>query len=104
MYLISSYLTVSSIKRLGGRAIIAGSASADGALLVKALAALGYRTIYSAAGPRILHLLVTSGALDFLYVTAANRLPGGMNFAALLDGWSAARPAGGCADQAFLPG
>jgi riboflavin biosynthesis pyrimidine reductase len=79
-------MRVEEIERLGGRVIIAGSASVDGALLVKALAALGYRTIYSAAGPRILHLLVTSGALDFLYVTAANRLLGGMKFAALLDG------------------
>jgi riboflavin biosynthesis pyrimidine reductase len=93
---------VDEIKRLGGRVVIAGKESVDGALLVEAMAALGYRTIYSAAGPRILHLLVTGGALDFLYVTAANRLLGGVNFATLLQGPPLDPPVGARIRQIYL--
>ena len=47
---------------------------------------LGYRTIYSAAGPRVLHLLLQSGVLNRLYLTYDNRLLGGFPFAAVVEG------------------
>jgi riboflavin biosynthesis pyrimidine reductase len=77
---------VKEIETLGGRVLIAGEKSVDGALLVQGLAGLGYRTIYSAAGPRINHLLVTGGLLDGLYLTSANLLLGGQPFSSILEG------------------
>ncbi len=77
---------VKEIESQAGRVIIAGERSVEGALLVQGLAGLGYRTIYSAAGPRVLHLLVTGGALDCLYLTSANRLLGGQPFSSILEG------------------
>jgi riboflavin biosynthesis pyrimidine reductase len=47
---------------------------------------LGYRTIYSAAGPKVLHLLLEGGVLDRLYLTIANRLLGGKPYASIVDG------------------
>jgi riboflavin biosynthesis pyrimidine reductase len=77
---------VKEIEHLGGEVIFAGASSVEGGLLVQSLADRGYRTIYSAGGPRILHLLLSSGVLDFLYITTANRLLGGAKFATLLEG------------------
>jgi riboflavin biosynthesis pyrimidine reductase len=47
---------------------------------------LGYRTAYSGAGPKVLHLLASSGVLDRLYLTFANRLLGGEPYASILEG------------------
>jgi hypothetical protein len=58
----------------------------DGALLQQHLGELGYRTVYSAAGPRILYTLLLGRALNRLYVTYASRLLGGLPFSALLEG------------------
>ena len=77
---------VAEIEAQAGRVIIAGEKSVDGALMMRQLTDYGYRTIYSAAGPRILHLLVAGGVLDRLYLTYANRLLGGQPFAAILEG------------------
>lgn len=63
-----------------------GEASVDGALILKKIQELGYQTVYSAAGPRILHLLLAGGALDRLYLTYASRLLGGKTYATLLEG------------------
>jgi riboflavin biosynthesis pyrimidine reductase len=54
--------------------------------MVGHLADLGYRTVYSAAGPKVLHLLLAGGVLDRLYLTYANRLLGGGSFATIVDG------------------
>jgi riboflavin biosynthesis pyrimidine reductase len=66
--------------------LVAGGESVSGAEMVHGLAGLGYRVIYSAAGPRVLHLLVTGGVLDRLYLTQVNRLLGGAPFASILEG------------------
>jgi riboflavin biosynthesis pyrimidine reductase len=47
---------------------------------------LGYRTIYSAAGPKILHMLLTEKALDRQYLTLVPRMLGGERFSTLLEG------------------
>lgn len=70
----------------GVQVIVAGDRGVDGALLVQRLAELGYRTIYSAAGPRVLHLLVSAGVLDGLYLTFANRLLGDRPFSSIIEG------------------
>lgn len=85
---------VKAIEAQAGRVIVAGGESVNGASLVEHLTELGYRTIYSAAGPKILHLLVSGGVLDSLYLTFASRLLGGQPFSSLLEG-SLLEPAAG---------
>ena len=78
---------VREIEARAGQVIIAGDElTVDAAQLLQHMGSLGYRTVYSAAGPRILHMLVRGGALDRLYITYANRLLGGLPFAALVEG------------------
>ncbi len=77
------------VKEIEARSIpvlVAGKTVVGGSLLVKRLAELGYRTVYSAAGPRILYLLATGGALDRLYLTCANRILAGQPFASIAEG------------------
>jgi riboflavin biosynthesis pyrimidine reductase len=69
-----------------GQVIVAGDQRVEGSSLVRHLVELGYRTIYSAAGPQVLHALVSDGALNRLYLTHANRLLGGKPFASILEG------------------
>jgi riboflavin biosynthesis pyrimidine reductase len=77
---------VKDIERKAGRVIVAGEDSVAGDQMVGHLADLGYRTIYSAAGPKVLHLLLAGGVLDRLYLTYANRLLGGASFATIVEG------------------
>jgi riboflavin biosynthesis pyrimidine reductase len=66
--------------------LVAGEEAVSAVEMVSGLAGLGYRVIYSAAGPRVLHLLVSGGVLDRLYLTQVNRLLGGAPYASILDG------------------
>ncbi len=77
---------VAEIEAQAGPVVIAGETSIDGEPLLQRLDELGYRTIYSAAGPRILHLLAEAGKLNRLYMTYANRMLGGEPYATLLEG------------------
>lgn len=77
------------IEAAAGKVYVAsreGEASVDGALMLQRLQELGYQTVYSSAGPQILHLLLAGGVLDRLYLTYANRLLGGKTFATILEG------------------
>ena len=47
---------------------------------------LKYQTVYSAAGPRILHMLLSAGVLNRLYLTHASRILGGDPFASIVEG------------------
>ena len=58
----------------------------EGRRLAGVLADLGYRTVYAAAGPVVLHLLVAAQVLDRLFVTTVNRFLGGRRFATLIEG------------------
>ena len=66
--------------------IVAGDESVQGDRLAYNLTKLGYHTVFSTAGPKILHMLVSSGALDRLYLTFANRLLGGSPFSSVIEG------------------
>ena len=77
---------VSEIKKQAGRVIVAGNESVAGEQMVHYLAALGYKTIYSSAGPKIMHLLLAGGVLDRLYLTHANRVLGGDPFSPIVEG------------------
>ena len=65
---------------------MAGASSVTGDRLVQAMAALGYGAVYSATGPKVLHLLLADGVLDRLYLTLANRLLGGDPFSTIVEG------------------
>ncbi len=77
---------VREIERKAGRVVVAGDAKVDGAEMVRTMGELGYETVYSAAGPKVLHLLSSGNVLDRLYLTHASRLLGGDPFAAIVDG------------------
>jgi len=77
---------VSEVEAVGGQVISAGTTAVDGGQMIAALGRLGYQLIYSAAGPRILHLLAASNVLNRLYLTHASRLLGGSPFASIVDG------------------
>ena len=77
---------VAEIESKAGQVVIAGDKSVDGAMLVQRMAEMGYRTVYSATGPKVLHLLLAGGALNRLYLTHANRLLGGQPFSSIVEG------------------
>ena len=77
---------VAEIEAQAGRVIIVGEESVDGRRLVQAMTDLGYQTVYSAAGPRILHMLLAADVLDRLYLTHASRILGGDPFASIVEG------------------
>jgi riboflavin biosynthesis pyrimidine reductase len=77
---------VVEIESKGAQVIIAGEERVEGAMLVQRMSELGYRTVYSAAGPKVLHLLLSGRVLNRLYVTHANRLLGGQPFSSLVEG------------------
>jgi len=77
---------VKEIESRGVKVVAAGEEGVDGGQMSQALRQLGYRLVFSAAGPRILHLLITGGVLNRLYLTQANRMLGGTMFASILDG------------------
>ena len=57
-----------------------------GAQMVKKMGELGYKTVYSAAGPKILHLLLDANVLDRLYLTQSSRVIGGTPFSTIVEG------------------
>jgi riboflavin biosynthesis pyrimidine reductase len=77
---------VEEIEARGIRVIIAGENSVAGGQMVQSMTELGYKTIYSAAGPKVLHLLLVDDVLDRLYLTYTNRLLGGEPFSGLVEG------------------
>jgi riboflavin biosynthesis pyrimidine reductase len=77
---------VAEIESRGAQVVIAGNERVEGAALVQRMTELGYQTVYSAAGPKVLHLLLSGGALNRLYLTQANRLLGGQPFSSIVEG------------------
>ena len=74
------------LKDQGARILFAGEESVDGRKLCAHMTDLGYQTAYSGAGPKVLHILASSGALDRLYLTFVSRLLGGDPYASILEG------------------
>ncbi len=77
---------VEEIEARAGRVMVVGSDSVNGALLVDRLGELGYRTVYSATGPKVIHLLAAGGVLDRLYLTFAGRALGGAPYSSIVEG------------------
>jgi riboflavin biosynthesis pyrimidine reductase len=77
---------VKEIEAQAGQVLVAGQTSVDGGEMVQGLTELGYQTVYSSAGPKVLHLLLAGGVLDRLYLTHANRLLGGQPYAGIVEG------------------
>ncbi len=65
---------------------VAGETTVLGSQLVGRLSELGYQIVYSAAGPKVHHLLLEDGVLNRLYLTHANRLLGGQRFSSIVEG------------------
>ena len=77
------------IKRLEaqiGQVVVAGGERVEGAQFVACMAETGYRVIYSAAGPKIAHMLLAGGVLDRLYLTQVSRILGGDPFSSIVEG------------------
>ncbi len=77
---------VKEIEAQAGQVVVAGENRVEGAPLIQKMSELGYKTIYSGAGPRVMHLLAKGKVLDRLYISYAHRLLGGMPFATLDEG------------------
>lgn len=75
-----------SLEQWGLEVVVAGEVSVDGDRLLRAMADRGYRLIYSAAGPQILHMLLAANRLDRLYLTLVGRLLGGDPFSSIVEG------------------
>ncbi len=77
---------VKEIEAKAGQVIIAGEESVDGRQMVQRMTELGYKTVYSGAGPKVLHLLLSGAVLDRLYLTHASRILGGQPFSSIVEG------------------
>ncbi len=77
---------VAEVEAKLGRVFIAGESAVDGRQVADELARLNYDTVYSAAGPRILHMLLSAGVLNRLYLTQVSRIIGGDPFATIVEG------------------
>lgn len=77
---------VKEIEARAGKVFVVGDSSVSGEKMVQQMFELGYQTIYSAAGPKIFHLLLKAGVIDRLYLTHAFRLLGGQSFSSIVEG------------------
>ena len=77
---------IEEIEARGGKVYVSGRQSVDGVRMAGIMAELGYRTVYSASGPKIHHLLLRGGVLDRLYLTLTGRMLGGEGYASIVEG------------------
>lgn len=77
---------VAEIESEAGRVVRVGKKNVEGQKFLEAVGILGYRTVYSAAGPRILYMLLNAKVLTRLYLTFAHRILGGKTFSTIMDG------------------
>jgi riboflavin biosynthesis pyrimidine reductase len=77
---------VKEIEAKAGQVFVAGENTVKGDQMVRLMTELGYTTVYSAAGPQVMHLLLAGQVLDRLYLTQANRLLGGLPYASTVEG------------------
>lgn len=75
-----------AVEKQMGKVIVAGEDSVEGRFLIKSLSEFGYRMVYSATGPKVLHLLLAAGMLDRLYLTQTSRLLSGDPFSSIVEG------------------
>jgi riboflavin biosynthesis pyrimidine reductase len=77
---------VAELEAQAGRVIVAGDEGVDGAQMAAHLTLLDYQVIFAASGPKILHMLLSSGLVDRLYLTQTSRILGGDPFATIVEG------------------
>jgi riboflavin biosynthesis pyrimidine reductase len=77
---------IREIEAEGGQVILAGESQVVATQVAQRLVELGYLTVYLTAGPKVLHLLLTGGVMDRLYLTYANRILGGQPYLGLVEG------------------
>lgn len=77
---------VKEIEAQAGTVIVAGEDRISGRSMLAQMADLGYRCVYSGAGPRVLHLLLRERLLDRIYLTHANRVLGGTPYSTIVEG------------------
>lgn len=77
---------VAALKKQAGEVFYGGENSVSGQEAVNTLARLGYKLIYNATGPKVLHLLLKDGMLDRLYLSFASRILGGDPYSSIVDG------------------
>ncbi len=77
---------VAALERQNARVVRAGETGVEGGELAAHLSAQGYRTIYNATGPKVLHLLLAGGVLKRIYLTHAHRILGGQPFSSIVEG------------------
>ena len=80
-------LRVEAMRNRGVEIIFAGDGTmVEGAPLVSALGALGYKCLYLLAGPKILETMLRDRQLARLYLTIRHRLLGGERFHTMIEG------------------
>lgn len=80
-------IKVASWQKEGYPVFFAGrTAWVEGKAIVEALSALGHKTIYLIAGPRMLDTIVRDGCLSRLYQTISHQLLGGEAFRTMVPG------------------
>ncbi|MER2600653.1 MAG: dihydrofolate reductase family protein [Caldilineales bacterium] len=78
---------VAELRAAGVEVVVTDDEQAlSGAAVVNALIARGLPVIYSAAGPKVLHLLLAARCLQRLYLTLAGRVLGGEPYAGVVQG------------------
>lgn len=77
---------IQALEKQIGRVYVAGDEHVRGDEFVRLMADLDYRLIYSAAGPKIAHMLLAGGVLDRLYLTQVCRVLGATPFSSIVDG------------------
>jgi riboflavin biosynthesis pyrimidine reductase len=68
------------------RVLECGQQDVEGQEMARRLDGLGYNLMYSAAGPRVAHMLLAGGVLNRLYLTFALHVLGGADFASIVEG------------------
>lgn len=61
--------------------------------MIAELADRGYRLMYNATGPKVLHMLLSDGQLHRLYLTSVPRLLGGEPYSSIVEGGLLTPPA-----------
>lgn len=83
---------VRAIREAGVAVHVAGDDSVDGAEMARQLAEAGLPMAFSAAGPQILWTLLQGEVVDRLFLTFADQILGGVDYASLVEGTSFTTP------------
>lgn len=78
---------IQQIESKGAKVFLAGEDSVNGQEMIRIMTELGYKTVYSSAGPKIHHLLLAGKVLDRLYLTFADRILGNKTYSTIVEGF-----------------